>query len=282
MRPSVITATLLAPSLITIIVLLAAPMLLVVGYSFAGRDAYGGVVAGFTLQNYAEAIQPIYLPILVNTLMLAFWSTAICLLVGYPIAYFIAFKAGRYAPLLLALLLIPFWVDFLVRISAWMVLLGRNGPLNHALLSSGLIEQPVRLLGTYGAVLVNMLYAFLPSAVLPIYAALNPIDRKLLEAAADLGANPVEAFWRTTFPLSLPGVMAAILFVFVPAMGVYAIPVLLGGGKNIILGNLIVQLFLEFRNMPLGAAISVLLLCVSMAVIAFYMHILIRIEEKRA
>ncbi|NMD08093.1 MAG: ABC transporter permease [Phyllobacteriaceae bacterium] len=282
MRPSVITATLLAPSLITIIVLLAAPMLLVVGYSFAGRDAYGGVVAGFTLQNYAEAIQPIYLPILVNTLMLAFWSTAICLLVGYPIAYFIAFKAGRYAPLLLALLLIPFWVDFLVRISAWMVLLGRNGPLNHALLSSGLIEQPVRLLGTYGAVLVGMLYAFLPSAVLPIYAALNPIDRKLLEAAADLGANPVEAFWRTTFPLSLPGVMAAILFVFVPAMGVYAIPVLLGGGKNIILGNLIVQLFLEFRNMPLGAAISVLLLCVSMAVIAFYMHILIRIEEKRA
>ncbi len=282
MRPSVITATLLAPSLITIIVLLAAPMLLVVGYSFAGRDAYGGVVAGFTLQNYAEAIQPIYLPILVNTLMLAFWSTAICLLVGYPIAYFIAFKTGRYAPLLLALLLIPFWVDFLVRISAWMVLLGRNGPLNHALLSSGLIEQPVRLLGTYGAVLVGMLYAFLPSAVLPIYAALNPIDRKLLEAAADLGANPVEAFWRTTFPLSLPGVMAAILFVFVPAMGVYAIPVLLGGGKNIILGNLIVQLFLEFRNMPLGAAISVLLLCVSMAVIAFYMHILIRIEEKRA
>ena len=189
MRPSVITATLLAPSLITIIVLLAAPMLLVVGYSFAGRDAYGGVVAGFTLQNYAEAIQPIYLPILVNTLMLAFWSTAICLLVGYPIAYFIAFKAGRYAPLLLALLLIPFWVDFLVRISAWMVLLGRNGPLNHALLSSGLIEQPVRLLGTYGAVLVGMLYAFLPSAVLPIYAALNPIDRKLLEAAADLGAG---------------------------------------------------------------------------------------------
>lgn len=282
MRNSAMTATLLAPSLITIIVLLAAPMLLVVGYSFAGRDAYGGIVAGFTLQNYAEALQPIYIPVLINTLMLAFWSTVICILVGYPIAYFIAFKAGRYAPLLLALLLIPFWVDFLVRISAWMVLLGRNGPINHAFVASGLIEQPVRLLGTYGAVLVGMLYAFLPSAVLPIYAALNPIDRKLLEAAADLGASPVEAFWRTTFPLSLPGVMAAMLFVFVPAMGVYAIPVLLGGGKSIILGNLIVQLFLEFRNMPLGAAISVLLLCVSMAVIAVYMRVLNRIEEKRA
>jgi spermidine/putrescine transport system permease protein len=282
MRSSVITATLLAPSLITIIALLAAPMLLVVGYSFAGRDAYGGVVAGFTLQNYAEALQPIYLPVLLNTLILAFWSTVICLLVGYPIAYFIAFKAGRYAPLLLSMLLIPFWVDFLVRISAWMVLLGRNGPINQMMLSGGLVDQPVRLLGTYGAVLVGMLYAFLPSAVLPIYAALNPIDRKLLEAAADLGAGPVEAFWRTTFPLSLPGVMAAILFVFVPAMGVYAIPVLLGGGKSIILGNLIVQLFLEFRNMPLGAAISVLLLCVSMAVIAGYMRILNRIEEKRA
>ncbi len=281
MRSPVVTATLLAPSLITVILLLVAPMVLVVTYSFAARDAYGGVVAGFSLQNYIEALQPIYIPILINTLLLAFWSTVICLIVGYPIAYFIAFKAGRYAPVLLSLLLIPFWVDFLVRISAWMVLLGRNGPINHVLLSSGLTEQPVRLLGTYGAVLVGMLYAFLPSAVLPIYAALRPIDRKLLEAAADLGASPVEAFWRTTFPLSLPGVMAAILFVFVPAMGVYAIPVLLGGGKSIILGNLIVQLFLEFRNMPLGAAISVMLLIVSMAVIALYMRILNRIEEKR-
>lgn len=281
MRSPVVTATLLAPSLIAVILLLVAPMILVVTYSFAGRDAYGGVIAGFSWQNYAEALQPIYFPILFNTLMLAFWSTVICLVVGYPIAYFIAFKAGRFAPLLLALLLIPFWVDFLVRISAWMVLLGRNGPLNHAMLSLGLIAQPVRLLGTYGAVLVGMLYAFLPSAVLPIYAALRPIDRRLLEAAADLGASPVEAFWRATFPLSLPGVMAAILFVFVPAMGVYAIPVLLGGGKSIILGNLIVQLFLEFRNMPLGAAISVLLLIVSMAVIAAYMRLLNRIEEKR-
>lgn len=282
MRPSVITATLLAPSLITIIALLAAPMLLVVVYSFAGRDDYGGVVAGFTLQNYVEALQPIYWPVLINTLVLAFWSTVICLVVGYPIAYFIAFKAGRHAPLLMAMLLIPFWVNFLVRISAWMVLLGRNGPFNQGLLASGIIEEPLRLLGTYGAVLMGMLYAFLPAAVLPIYAALNPIDRRLLEAAADLGAGPIEAFWRTTFPLSLPGVMAAILFVFVPAMGVYAIPVLLGGGKSIILGNLIVQLFLEFRNMPLGAAISVILLCVSMLVIAVYMRILNRIEEKRA
>lgn len=282
MRSPMVTAMLLAPSLVTVVLLLVAPMTLVVAYSFAGRDAYGGVVAGFSLQNYAEALQPIYLPVLVNTLMLALWSTIICLIVGYPIAYFIAFRAGRHAPLLLVLLLIPFWVDFLIRISAWMVLLGRYGPINNAMISLGLLEQPVRLLGTYGAVLVGMLYAFLPSAVLPIYAALRPIDRRLLEAAADLGASPVEAFWRTTFPLSLPGVMAAILFVFVPAMGVYAIPVLLGGGKSIILGNLIVQLFLEFRNMPLGAAISVMLLIVSMAVIALYMRILNRIEEKRS
>ena len=282
MRSPVATAALLAPSLVTVVVLLVAPMILVVTYSFASRDSYGGVVAGFSLQNYGEALQPIYLPVLLNTLKLALWSTVICLLVGYPIAYFIAFKAGRLAPLLLALLLIPFWVDFLVRISAWMVLLGRNGPINQSMITIDIIAQPVRLLGTYGAVLVGMLYAFLPSAVLPIYAALRPIDRRLLEAAADLGASPVEAFWRTTFPLSLPGVMAAILFVFVPAMGVYAIPVLLGGGKSIILGNLIVQLFLEFRNMPLGAAISVLLLVVSMAVIAVYMRLLNRIEEKRA
>ncbi|MEI5676727.1 MULTISPECIES: ABC transporter permease [Mesorhizobium] len=277
-----ITLLLLAPSLVMAILLLAIPLLVVIAYSFAGRDSYGGVVTGFTLESYVELFQPAYLPIFVNSLKIAAMSTAVCVLIGYPIAYFIAFRAGKHSGLLLALLLIPFWIDFMIRMSSWMVLMGRNGTINGALTGAGIIDEPIRMIGTYPAVMVGMLYAFLPTTVLPIYAALSGINRRLLEAADDLGAGPVEAFWRVTFPLSLPGVMAAMLFVFVPAMGVYAIPVLLGGGKSIILGNLIVQLFLDFRNIPLGAAVSVVMLVLSSVIIVFYMRMLRRLEEAHA
>jgi spermidine/putrescine transport system permease protein len=202
-------------------------------------------------------------------------------MIGYPVAYFIAFKAGRFAPALLLLLLIPFWINFLIRISAWVVLLGRGGLINQGLVRTGLIDAPVGMLGSYGATLVGMVYAFLPLTVFPIYAALQPIDRRLVEAGADLGAGPAETFLRITLPLSLPGVLAAALFVFVPSMGVFAIPVLLGGGKDIILGNLIVQLFLEFRNIPLGAAVSMLLLAFAGIGILLYMRALRRVEAMK-
>lgn len=271
----------LSPATILMVVFLVLPLFIVIGYSFAGRDSYGGVVPGFTFANYAELLQPLYFPVLWNSLQLATFSTLLCLLVGYPVAYFIAFRAGRAAPILLVLMLIPFWINFLIRISAWVVLLGRNGMLNATLQAFDLTTEPVRMLGTYGAVLVGLVYAFLPSAVFPIYAALQPINRSLLEAARDLGASPLQAFWRVTFPLSLPGVIAASLFVFVPSMGVFAIPVLLGGGKSIIIGNLIVQLFLEFRNIPLGAAVSVLMLMFSSIAILLYMRVMRRAEAVR-
>lgn len=275
------TFLMLAPSIAMAILLLIIPILIIVAYSLAERDAYGGAVWNFTFESYRELLQPSYLPIFWNSLKIAFYSTAICILVAYPMAYFLAFRARRHATLLLALLIIPFWIDFMIRMSAWMVLLGRTGTLNSILTGLGILEAPVRMIGTYPAVMAGMLYAFLPTAVLPIYAALQGMDRKLLEAADDLGAGPIESFWRVTFPLSLPGVMAAVLFVFVPAMGVYAIPVLLGGGKSIIIGNLIVQLFLDFRNMPLGAAVSVTLLVISSVIIVFYMGVLRRVEEAR-
>lgn len=281
-RRTIGTLLMLAPSTVLILVLLVVPTILIVIYSFAGRDDYGGLVPDFTLDHYRELLTPTYVPILWNSLQLAFANTVICILVAYPVACFIVFRAGRWATILLILMLIPFWIDFMVRMSAWVVLLGRNGLINATLQAFGLIDQPVGLLGTYGAVLVGMLYAFLPSAVLPIYAALQPIDRTLLEAARDLGASPAKTFLRVTVPLSLPGVMAAALFVFVPSMGVFAIPVLLGGGKSIIVGNLIVQLFLEFRNMPLGAAVSVVLLILSSVAILLYMRALRRAETLRA
>lgn len=281
-RQLLVTSMMLAPGTLLMVLFLVLPLVIVIAYSFAGRDAYGGVVWEFTTANYGELLQPLYVPILSNSLQLAALNTLLCLAIAYPVAYFIAFRAGRLAPVLLLLMLIPFWINFLIRISAWVVLLGRNGMINATLQALDLTAEPVRMLGTYGAVLVGLLYAFLPSAVFPIYAALQPINRSLLEAARDLGASPLQAFWRVTFPLSLPGVIAASLFVFVPSMGVFAIPVLLGGGKSIIIGNLIVQLFLEFRNMPLGAAVSVMMLALSSIAIVFYMRVMRWAEGARA
>lgn len=269
----------LAPSVLLLAVFVLLPLCIVAAYSFALRDPYGAVLPGFTLQNYADLFQSVYLLVFVNSLKLAAATTILCLLIGYPVAYYIAFKAGRWAPALLLLLLIPFWINFLIRISAWVVLLGRGGLINQGMLWTGVIDAPVGMLGTIGATLVGMVYAFLPLTVFPIYASLQPMDRKLIEAGADLGAGPAETFLRVTLPLSLPGVLAAALFVFVPSMGVFAIPVLLGGGKDIILGNLIVQLFLEFRNIPLGAAVSMLLLALAGVGILLYMRALRSVER---
>lgn len=280
-REQLQTGLMLTPSVLLLGLFILLPLCVVFAYSFALRDPYGAVLPGFTLDNYRELVQGVYLRVLMNSFTLAAWTTALCLLIGYPVAYFIAFKAGRAAPALLLLLLIPFWINFLIRISAWVVLLGRGGLINKALVFSGVIDEPIGMLGTVGATLVGMVYAFLPLAVFPIYAALTPIDRRLMEAGADLGAGPAETFARVTLPLSLPGVLAAALFVFVPSMGVFAIPVLLGGGKDIILGNLIVQLFLEFRNIPVGAAVSILLLVFSGLGILLYMRALRRVEAMK-
>lgn len=280
-RERLTTLAMVAPSVGLLGVFVLLPLCVVAAYSFALRDAYGAVAGGFTLANYSALADPLYLLVFLNSFRLAALTTLLCLALGYPVAYFIAFRAGRWGPALLLLLLVPFWINFLIRISAWVVLLGRNGLINAAMVGSGVIEAPVGLLGTTGATLVGMIYAFLPMAVFPIYAALQPIDRRLIEAGKDLGASPFRTFRRVTLPLSLPGVLAAALFVFVPSMGVFAIPVLLGGGKSIILGNLIVQLFLEFRNIPLGAAAAMAMLVFALLGVLLYMRALRRIEEWR-
>lgn len=280
-RDRLVTTVMLAPSVLLLTVFVLIPLCVVAAYSFAGRDAYGGVVPGFSLDNYQALFESNYLLVFVNSFKLAAVTTVLSVLLGYPVAYFIAFRAGPWGPVLLVLMLIPFWINFLIRISAWVVLLGRGGLINQSAVTLGIIDAPVGMLGTFGATMVGMVYAFLPLAVFPIYAALQPIDRKLIEAGADLGAGPTETFWRITLPLSLPGVLAAVLFVFVPSMGVFAIPVLLGGGKSVILGNLIVQLFLEFRNIPLGAAVSMLMLAFTGFGILLYMRALARIEAAR-
>ena len=280
-RKSLQTILLLSPSLVVIFFFLLIPLLIVFAYSFAGRDIYGRATSEVTLENYRALFQTLYIPIFLNSFKLAFYNTLISIALAYPVAYFIAFRAKRYASTLLLLIIIPFWTNFMVRMSAWVVLLNRNGLINEFLQYLKLTDEPVKLLGTYGAVLVGLLYAFLPSAIFPIYASLESIDQSLLEAARDLGASPFRAFLKITLPLSLPGLIAAILFVFVPSIGVFVIPAILGGGKNILIGNLIVTLYLEFRNIPFGSAVSVVLLIFVLIGIALYMRALRAAERMR-
>lgn len=272
----------LSPSLILCSFFMITPILIVLSYSFMSRDDYGAVVYKLTFDNYRILFDSIYAKVFLNSFLYGLSNTVICLAFAYPVAYFVAFKAKRWGSVVLSLILIPFWVNFLIRISAWIVLLSREGLINDFLLSLGLTGSPITMLGTPQAVMAGLFYAFLPSAILPIYSALQPIERSLLEAADDLGATPAQTFMRVTLPLSMPGVMAAALFVFVPTMGVFAIPVLLGGGKGILIGNLVVQLFLEFRSIPLGSAVASVMLAISMAGIYFYMRALRSFERRMA
>lgn len=281
-RKSLQTILLLSPSLVMIVVFLVMPLFIVLAYSFFNRDVMGRIVPGFTIDNYQRLLQPLYAPIFLNSFKIAFYNTLLSLALAYPVAYFISFRARRFASALLLLMIIPYWTNFLVRMSAWVVLLYRYGLINSLLQSLQITDEPVKLLGTYGAVLVGLMYTFLPSAVFPIYAAMESIDHSLLEAAKDLGASPFRAFLKVTLPLSLPGIVAATLFVFVPSLGVYIIPAILGGGKSILVGNLIVTLYLEFRNIPFGSAVSIALLVFVLIGIAFYMRALRAAEELRA
>ena len=235
------------------------PLLLVVGYSFMERGIYGGVERGFTLEHYRQLLDPLYLGIIGRTIVLSVLATAGCLIVGFPMAYVIA-RSGRWRRLLLFLVVLPFWTSFLVRTYAMIFLLRDTGLINSVLMGLGIIETPLTLLYTPGAVLAGLIYGFLPFAVLPIYASLEKLDPTLLEAAEMLGARPATRFWRVTLPLTMPGVVAGGLLVFIPALGSFLTPDLLGGAKTTLLGNLVQNQFTTGRDWPFGAAASILLL----------------------
>ena len=253
------TLLLVGPCVILIVGFVIVPFFYILRTSVTNVGPYGSIGSDWTLDNYRALADPVYVRIILNSLWLAAQNTIICLLVGYPVAYFLAFRAGRMAGPLILLLVIPFWASFLVRMSAWMTLLSPGGVADWALQTARLVGDDAQLIPSHGAVLIGLLYVFLPSAVFPIYAALSGMQRSLLDAAGDLGCGPIRTHTHVIIPLGTKGLAAAVLFVFAPSLGVFVIPVLLGGGKDLIIGNLIVTLFLEFRNMPFGAAVSVVL-----------------------
>ncbi len=253
------TLLLVGPSVVLIVGFVIVPFFFILRSSVASVGPYGSIGTDWTLDNYRSLADPVYVRIILNSLWLALQNTIICLLVGYPVAYFLAFKAGRMAGPLIVLLVVPFWASFLVRMSAWMTLLSPGGVADVVLRAARVVGEDAQLIPSSGAVLIGLLYVFLPSAVFPIYAALSGMQRSLLDAAGDLGCGPVRTHTHVIIPLGAKGLAAAVLFVFAPSLGVFVIPILLGGGKDLIIGNLIVTLFLEFRNMPFGAAVSVVL-----------------------
>ncbi|HET9333603.1 MAG TPA: ABC transporter permease [Gemmatimonadota bacterium] len=257
---------LLAPGTLWLVLFFAVPILIMAAYSVMERGTYGGVEPGFTLEAYARFFDPLYLRILVRTLMLAAITTLLCLAVGYPMAYAIA-AAGRWKHALLFLVVLPFWTSFLVRTYAIMFLLRDTGLVNSVLMGIGLTDAPLTLLYTPGAVLAGLVYGYLPFMVLPVYASLEKLDPALLEAAESLGARPVARFVRVTLPLSMPGVVAGCLLVFIPSLGAFLTPDLLGGAKQVMVGNLIQQQFGAARDWPFGSAVSFVLIALVLAAV---------------
>ncbi len=251
---------LLGPALGWWAVFLVVPVGLVIAYSVFQRGTYGGVVPTFTLDNFARALDPLYLRVLLFSLRVAVIATVIALLIGYPAAYLIATLPRRWRTPVLVLVILPFWTSLLIRTYAWIVLLNGEGLINHGLEALGLIKEPLPLLYNEFAIILGLVYGYLPLMILPIYASIERLQPELREASADLGGNPLRTFLRVTLPLTLPGLAAGCIFVFVPSLGNFIVPDLLGGGLSIMVGNLIQGQFLKARDWPFGAVLSLALI----------------------
>jgi spermidine/putrescine transport system permease protein len=265
-----LTTALVFPAALWYLVLLVAPLLIVIVFSFGNRAKNGGYDPAFTFDNYSRLLlQPERLEPFITSLWMAVAGTIGCLLVGLPLAYFIATRATRHKGLFILLLVIPFWTSFLIRTYSWLIVLGRE---NVGGFIGTLIGDPeFRILGTPAAVLVGLVYGYLPLMVFPIYVSLEKLDRRLLEASADLYATPARTFLQVTLPLSLPGVATGSMLVFILLMGEFLIPALLGGGKVFFVGNALVDLFLQSRNWPLGSAVAIALVVIMLVAVALYL-----------
>jgi spermidine/putrescine transport system permease protein len=272
-RPGAQTWALLAPGTLWLAVFFVIPVLIMLVYSFMPRGVYGGVESGFTLEHYARFFDPLYLDVLRRTFLWSLVCTVLCLALGYPVAYTIV-RSGRWRNLLLLLVVLPFWTSFLVRTFAMIFLLRDTGLINGWLERLGLIRQPLTLLYTPFAVMVGLVYGFLPFMILPIYASLEKLDPSLLEAAEVLGARPAARFRQVTLPLSMPGVIAGCLLVFIPALGSFLTADLLGGAKQMMIGNLVQNQFAAARNWPFGSAASFIVM--SLVVVAVWLYLRFR------
>jgi spermidine/putrescine transport system permease protein len=275
-RPSMRGWSLLAPGILFLLVFFLIPLLMMLGYSFMTRDEYGNVQWGFTLEHYTRFFDPLYLKIIWRSFWNSILCTGFCLLLGYPVAYTIS-RAGRWKNLLMFLVVIPFWTSFLVRTFAMIFMMRDSGLINKVLAMVGM--EPWKMLYTPSAVIAGLVYGFLPFMILPIYTSLEKIDMSLMEAGEVLGAKPLARFFKIILPLSLPGVVAGSLLVFIPALGSYLTSDLLGGAKEMMIGNLVQNQFTAARNKPFGSAASFIMMAMVLVGVLYYLRA--RNQEER-
>lgn len=261
-------AVMLAPGLGWLALLLVLPCAIIFVYSFFERGTYGGIDYIFSLENYGRAIDPLYLGIFLDSARIALTATVIALLLGYPAAYLIALQPKRRQMPLLILVMLPFWSNYLIRTYAWIVLLNREGLINRSLTGLGLIDAPLPLLYNDFAVVTGLVYGYVPFMVLALYSSISKLGPDLREASTDLGASAWRTFLRITLPLTLPGVAAGCIFVFVLSIGNFITPDLLGGKQRMMLGNLIYSQFLTARDWPFGAALAFILIALMMILLS--------------
>lgn len=270
-RPGLKAGLMVFPAAAWLLVFQVVPLILIVIVSLADRGTHGGIDWEFSLDNYARFTEPLYLGILWESFTVAALVTGLCLLLGYPFAYFVAHQPPSSRNTWLLLIVIPFWTNALVRTYSWIFVLRGNGLLNQALLGLGLTQEPLTLIYTRGASILGLVYVLLPFAVLPLYTSIEKLDRSLVRAAYDLGARPARAFLQVVLPLTMPGVVAATILTFVPSIGLFYVSDLMGGSKHILIGNLIHKQFTQARNWPFGAAASVVMTAASLLLIFIYL-----------
>ena len=251
-------------------ILVAIPFIYIIAISFMHKGTYGGVTAGFTLENYSDILNPLYLQTFGKSVLISASVTLICLLIAYPFTYFIAQKSEIKKTVFMSMVMVPFCVSMIIRLFSWINILRREGYLNKALMSLGIISEPLKLVYNQTGTMIGLIYMLLPFMILPLYSSIEKLDESLLEAAGDLGARKWKSFFSITLPLTRPGIFAGCVMVFIPSMGLYFVTDMMGGSKTLVVGNLIRNQFITARNWPLGAAMSVILMLIPVVMLKSY------------
>ena len=259
------------PMIVWTLLFVGATIVYIVVLSFLKRDPDGyGVVGQFTLENYAKLLDANYAKVFWNTIVLGIKTTVLCVLLGYPFGYYMGRTSKKWRTILMLLVIVPFWTNALIRVYGWRILLVGNGPINTFLKAVGLIDKPLKLLNTHGAMLLGMVYALLPFMILPTYSSVEKMDWSLVDAGRDMGANPFKTFLTVTLPLTAPGLLTGCVLVFVPSLALFFMADLMGGTSDIVIGNLVHDQLLKSRDWPFAAALSVVLLAITCLIMFIY------------
>ncbi|WP_319001324.1 ABC transporter permease [Clostridium estertheticum] len=272
MKENILKVLTIVPISFWMLFFVAIPLLYIVFISFMQRGDDGSIVYISTISNYTRMARPIYVKVFLDSIVVAFVTTLFTLVFGYPFAYF-ATKIKKYKILVMLLIMAPFLTNSLIRTYGWIVILSTNGILNHALLITGIIKEPLKMLYSYGAVMIGMIYTMFPFMVLPLYNSIDKMDRAYIEAAKDLGSSRWRTFRTVTVPLTMPGIVAGCILVFVPSVGLFFIPDLMGGSNVMLIGNLIENQFMGANDWPFGAALSIIMIFISLILILVYIKI---------